>query len=474
MREAAGERVGITERVATFKTVVARESIRRTHGVYTRPEVARTRAAFVVVVAGEVVGQAHAESARVCQGITHAGATFEVVHAERAVGRAREAAGERVEVAEAVATFEVGHAEGSVGEASAESTCVRVEVAVEAAALRRIVAERAVGLAHGEPTRLAELIAESRATLRVGGAIGPVGFAISAAANAVFTLFRTAIIGEETRRSIHAAHLEVANSARTLTRTTLERRDARSTVGKTHPRSAHSIRARSRAAIHRVLTDEPILLTRRSANVVVTVPATTLGIRETSSSLWLACTRSAESIGAQTVATFAAVRTSRALRFALISAAKSVETIEVATLFRERAREARGRTRKTSAESIDTIEVAAVDRDGAGRTLRRTNLLGFAEAVVALETGAALVRSGTCFAEFPACGLAWSTKDVVVVAASRSARSESEHEGRDEHAKRSDARGERRTHVVECRGRSSKAKLRALAKMHPWGMIGLA
>lgn len=263
MREAAGERVGITERVATFEAVVARQSIGRTHGVDARSEVARTRAAFVVAVAGEVVREAHAEPARVCQGITHAGATFEVVHAERAVGCAREAAGERVEVAESVATLEVRHAEGSVGEAPSESTCVRVEVAVEAAALRRIVAKRAVGLAHGEAARLAELIAESRATLRVGAAIGPVGFAISAAANAVFTLHRTAIIGDETRRSIHAAHLEVADPAGTLTRTTLERRDARRAVGKTHRRRpADSIRARSRATIRGVLTDEPILLTR--------------------------------------------------------------------------------------------------------------------------------------------------------------------------------------------------------------------
>lgn len=190
--------------------------------------------------------------------------------------------------------------------------------------------------------------------------------------------------------------------------------------------------------------------------------------------MWLARTRSTKSVGAQIIATFVAGRTAGALRLALTSATKPAETIEVATLFRERAGEARGRTRKTSAESIDTIEVAAVDRDGAGRTLGRADLLGFADAFVALKVGATLVRRRTCFAEFSACGLAWSTKDVVVVAGTRSAGSESEHEGRDEHAKGSDARGERRTHVVECRGRSSKAKLRALAKMHPWGKIGLA
>lgn len=381
----------------------------------------------------------------------------------------------RVGIAESVATLKVGHAEGSVRETASESTRVRVEVTVEAATLRRIGAERAVGLARGEPTRLAELIADARATLRIRAAIRAIRFAISTAANAVFTLLRAAIIGDETRRPIHAAHLKVADAAWTLTRTTLERRDTRRAVGKTHRRRpTDSVRAHSRATITSVLTDEPILLTRRSTDVVVTSSVTTLGVGEACGPLRLACSRSAKSIGAQTVATFAVGCASQTLRFALSSAAKTAETIEVATLFREGASEARGRTRKTSAEPIDTIEVAAVNGGGACRTLRRANLLGFAEAFVAVEAGATFVRSCTCFAKFPAGGLALRTKDVVVVAGTRSARGKSEHEDRDNRAKGGDARGERRTHVVECKGRSSKAKLRTLAKMHPWGKIGLA
>jgi len=186
LREAARERVGITETVATLETVVAWSSIRRTHRVDANAHVAYARATLVVHGATKVVRQAASKAAGARNGITYVGAALEVVDAEVAIGAALEATRERVGIAEARAALEVDHARSAVGEASAEAARVRREITIEAATLGRIVAEEAIGLSLAEAARVGELIAEARATLHIRRAVGAVGLAVAASADAAF------------------------------------------------------------------------------------------------------------------------------------------------------------------------------------------------------------------------------------------------------------------------------------------------
>jgi hypothetical protein len=137
------------------------------------------------------------------------------------------------------------------------------------------------------------------------------------------------------------------------------------------------------------LTDEPIVLARRSARVVVARAVATLAVGKAGGALRFASVRSAKPVGAQIIATIARSVARHALRFAFDAPAETLQAVEVATLFVGGAREAGGCTSDAATESVGAVEVAAVDGRRAGCALRNANLLGFAEAVLAEQVGAA-------------------------------------------------------------------------------------
>lgn len=310
--------------------------------------------------------------------------------------------------------MEVGHAREAVREASAEAARARREVTGEAATLAGIGAERAIGLAHVEPARRRERIADASAAL--------------------------------------------------------ERREARAAVRKTHrSRPAHAVGARGRTTIARNLTDEPIVLTGRSTDVVVAGAVATFVVAKTRRALRLAGIWSAKPVRTQSITAFVRSAARSALGFAFDASTEAVEAVEVAALLGEVAGLAGRRARHAATEATEAVEVAALDGRRAGRTLWSADLLGFAQAVHAEQIVAASIRRRTCVAEFYAGrrrGVRIVERVVIVIARARSAGSEREHQGRDERANGCNAGGKRRTHAssLERAVRKSQRFIRVLAK----------
>jgi len=128
------------------------------------------------------------------------------------------------------------------------------------------------------------------------------------------------------------------------------------------------------------------------------------------------------------------------LRFALDAAAKPLPAFEIAALVAGGAGKSLRHAGDTAAEPIDTIEVAAVDGGGAGKTFGRADLLGFAEAILAQQISAAGLIGRARIAKVAARGGIVVAEDVEL-AGTRTAGSESKHEGRDKRGDKGHANG---------------------------------